>query len=633
MQILQGRRMGLCAVALALGALVPAPEARATVFVTAQPTLGSPLPSYTITQLPGGKWRVELNTTVVVEPTTFIVRGASTDQIESITVNATTPQTVFLQVRGQNPGAPLASVDLIDIGASTATVILSDLRTTGDVGSIYVNTITSTNIGGDVTGDIVLLPRNGGGESTIVGATVSGKILGDVLVDHGAIFGLTASGGIGDPMNLSQIRTKNNIVRITAAAIYANITTLSNGGVGVTGEIRTTSGPFVGSLSTTALRSTGVNEPGLISVFGDLDANISFVGEVRNENNGLPVINIGGSFAQGRRLTIGSSLNAGAELRINAAQGLKGQVLINYNNWSHAWNGVVRVGGVVLGPAPEYSQTSASLGGGSVGQAPFALHGTDCFPARGAVIGAGTAPDTNNPIRLRYYGPVTWQSGANPPVTVERRPIANPNGWVDQTACFFVGQEQVPNPNPNVVVVYPVRRLQGGFVYRVKPVRMGSNALLSDIGSGFNPAVAPDTVEYTFTVLGSCNGDADGNGVVNFADVTNVLANWGTASGCLPQGDADASGVVDFNDITTVLANWGASCAMDAEEAGVSPAPEAELRLRVRDAAGALGHATPGAFLHWIGALDDAELAEALEELNRSIEEAGDGAEGKPAQP
>ncbi|MBL8746374.1 MAG: endonuclease/exonuclease/phosphatase family protein [Phycisphaerae bacterium] len=54
-----------------------------------------------------------------------------------------------------------------------------------------------------------------------------------------------------------------------------------------------------------------------------------------------------------------------------------------------------------------------------------------------------------------------------------------------------------------------------------------------------------------------CEGDADGDGVVNFADITSVLANWGTSG---PAGDADHDGSVNFADITRVLASWGNTC-------------------------------------------------------------------------
>ncbi|HBS29190.1 MAG TPA: hypothetical protein DEB06_07000 [Phycisphaerales bacterium] len=48
-------------------------------------------------------------------------------------------------------------------------------------------------------------------------------------------------------------------------------------------------------------------------------------------------------------------------------------------------------------------------------------------------------------------------------------------------------------------------------------------------------------------------GDADGNGAVNFDDITAVLAHWDTDS---LDGDANYDGRVDFDDVTAVLANW-----------------------------------------------------------------------------
>jgi hypothetical protein len=57
-----------------------------------------------------------------------------------------------------------------------------------------------------------------------------------------------------------------------------------------------------------------------------------------------------------------------------------------------------------------------------------------------------------------------------------------------------------------------------------------------------------------------CFGDADGSGVVDFGDVTSVLANFGAVGPPFRPGDADGSGVVDFGDITSVLANFGATC-------------------------------------------------------------------------
>lgn len=58
-----------------------------------------------------------------------------------------------------------------------------------------------------------------------------------------------------------------------------------------------------------------------------------------------------------------------------------------------------------------------------------------------------------------------------------------------------------------------------------------------------------------------CAGDANGDGVVVFADITRVLENWGMDFvPCTGPGDADHNGVVNFSDITKVLENWATTC-------------------------------------------------------------------------
>ncbi|TVQ61197.1 MAG: hypothetical protein EA379_06770 [Phycisphaerales bacterium] len=51
-------------------------------------------------------------------------------------------------------------------------------------------------------------------------------------------------------------------------------------------------------------------------------------------------------------------------------------------------------------------------------------------------------------------------------------------------------------------------------------------------------------------------GDANGDGVVDFADLSIVLASFGM-SGADLQGDLNGDGVVDFQDLALVLANFG----------------------------------------------------------------------------
>ena len=54
-----------------------------------------------------------------------------------------------------------------------------------------------------------------------------------------------------------------------------------------------------------------------------------------------------------------------------------------------------------------------------------------------------------------------------------------------------------------------------------------------------------------------CGGDANADGVVNFADLNVVLTNFAQTT---DQGDLNADGVVNFADLNIVLSNFGASC-------------------------------------------------------------------------
>ncbi len=54
-----------------------------------------------------------------------------------------------------------------------------------------------------------------------------------------------------------------------------------------------------------------------------------------------------------------------------------------------------------------------------------------------------------------------------------------------------------------------------------------------------------------------CPGDANGDRVVNFADISNILTFWGLMG---TSGDANGDGIANFGDITKVLENWGLTC-------------------------------------------------------------------------
>lgn len=57
-----------------------------------------------------------------------------------------------------------------------------------------------------------------------------------------------------------------------------------------------------------------------------------------------------------------------------------------------------------------------------------------------------------------------------------------------------------------------------------------------------------------------CVGDSDGDGAVDFADITASLANFGATGAPFGDGDADGNGAVNFADITAILVNFNSSC-------------------------------------------------------------------------
>ena len=60
---------------------------------------------------------------------------------------------------------------------------------------------------------------------------------------------------------------------------------------------------------------------------------------------------------------------------------------------------------------------------------------------------------------------------------------------------------------------------------------------------------------------GPCPGDANGDRIVSFGDITSVLSNWLVDyTPTTGPGDANGDGLVTFEDITEVLSNWLIPC-------------------------------------------------------------------------
>ncbi|MGP1308718.1 MAG: hypothetical protein ACTS27_00785 [Phycisphaerales bacterium] len=56
-----------------------------------------------------------------------------------------------------------------------------------------------------------------------------------------------------------------------------------------------------------------------------------------------------------------------------------------------------------------------------------------------------------------------------------------------------------------------------------------------------------------------CEGDTNGDNIVNFVDLNTVLASFGQSGEAIP-GDVNGDGLVNFTDLNTVLANFGLTC-------------------------------------------------------------------------
>ena len=105
----------------------------------------------------------------------------------------------------------------------------------------------------------------------------------------------------------------------------------------------------------------------------------------------------------------------------------------------------------------------------------------------------------------------------------------------------------------------------GGSAYDFRSVFSSVGIALAPPGQGDRGIVVVDIFDvYIVAAIPPCFGDANGDGIVDFSDITTVLGNWlkdytNTPTGTGP-GDANFDGVVNFSDITTVLGNWLRIC-------------------------------------------------------------------------
>lgn len=194
----------------------------------------------------------------------------------------------------------------------------------------------------------------------------------------------------------------------------------------------------------------------------------------------------------------GSTINA-VSLRLVCTRQIVGEPAMTLHRLVNSWGE-----GVADAEEPGGQGTTAAPGDATW---LFRFFGSDAWAAPGGdFIAAASAGQT-----VSGLGPYDWSSAGL---------AADVQAWLDSAA-----------PNHGWILL-------GDESSSFNAKRFGSreNPLISD----------RPTLTIDFTPPPSCPGDADGNGVVTFADVSFILANWGNPFG--------------FADVTVTLANWNAVC-------------------------------------------------------------------------
>lgn len=109
--------------------------------------------------------------------------------------------------------------------------------------------------------------------------------------------------------------------------------------------------------------------------------------------------------------------------------------------------------------------------------------------------------------------------------------------------------------SPGVYLLKLELKATGGFV--------NSDPIYIVFGQSAAQADQDAAVAYVQDVLiapAICPGDANGDNVVEFADIAAALVNYNASGEAGILGDADRNGLVDFADIGFILVNWGSTC-------------------------------------------------------------------------
>ncbi len=290
---------------------------------------------------------------------------------------------------------------------------------------------------------------------------------------------------------------------------------------------------------------------GDLNVFGDIEGSIT-VGRNLSQS---ALIRVGGTLASGASVQIGNPSQSG--------DSLLGQVVIKARDIGGTWSGQVGVDNAVLS-GPYYNLSSASLGGGAVGLAPFRVNVADAQITDGGYYFRPAPPQTGSlpkPFRIRHYGAFTI---ASTPKVWLQDPY-NPSVWGDVSALFQMTAEPLPSGarhqrtlrveyiGVNNMPMSPGR-------YRVSVAE--EDLLCQNVTDGMTTFVTP--YDFFFHVALDC--DASGTPgasdyVTNFVDTT-----WNSSIDCDRNGVGDSWDLAFDGSFRDVLPAPGGNDILDACE-------------------------------------------------------------------